>query len=155
MRTCPAPRPAALPQLGGRLGAGCLPRPPAHIEGDSSGITNLGRFKESENILALAGLWESSRFPQWNSCLLFPHIWATRSERFGRWGGKWGNVQGTRDRAGTRMGELGREKANRRPDVRADGSSFPPRLYSLQSQLHRWLAGLRELKGGQELSLRV
>ena len=58
----------------GRLGAGCLPRPPAHIEGDSRGITNLGRFQESGNVLALAGLWKLSRFPQWNSRLLFPHI---------------------------------------------------------------------------------
>lgn len=52
------------------------PQATAHIEGDSSGIANLGRFKESENILAPAGVWEWSRFPQWNSCLCFPHDWA-------------------------------------------------------------------------------
>lgn len=60
-----------------QLGAGNLPRPPAHIQGDSSGITNLGRFKESENTLALARLWELSRFPQWNFHLFFPHISAS------------------------------------------------------------------------------
>lgn len=44
-----------------------------HTKGDGSGITNLGRFKESKNILALAGLWELIRLPWWNSCLLLPH----------------------------------------------------------------------------------
>lgn len=44
-----------------------------HMEEDGSGITHLGRFKESKNILALAGLWELIRLPRWNSCLLLPH----------------------------------------------------------------------------------
>lgn len=57
-----------------QLEAGFFPRPRVHIEGDGSGITNLGRFKESKNILALAGLWELIRLPRWNSCLLLlPH----------------------------------------------------------------------------------
>jgi hypothetical protein len=41
-----------------------------HIEGDGSGITHPGRFKENKNILALAGLWELIRLPRWNSCFL-------------------------------------------------------------------------------------
>lgn len=101
---------AALTQLGGqcwhlRLEAGDSPGHPAHIEGDSSGITDLGRFKESKNILALAGVWELSRFPQWNSRLLFPHVLATRNESL--WEGErqvWERA-GTRDRAG--MGQSG------------------------------------------------
>lgn len=45
-----------------------------HTEGDGGGITHPGRFKESKNILALAGLWELIRLPRWNSCLLLlPH----------------------------------------------------------------------------------
>lgn len=59
------------------------------MEGDGSGITHLGRFKESKNILALVGLWELIRLPRWNSCLLLPHrpqggkgrqVWETQEE---------------------------------------------------------------------------
>lgn len=136
--TCAVPRPAVLTPLGGQswclqLGAGCLSRPRAHIEGDSNGITNLGRFKESENILALAGLWELSRFPLWNSHLLFPHIWPQGGKGLG---GREARV-GMRGEPGTgqepEWGSRAQEKANRHPDVYADGNSFPPHLYGWRS----------------------
>lgn len=128
-----SPCQAAPPQPAGQcrhlqLGAGCLPRPPAHIEGDSSGITNLGRFKESESILALAGLWELNRFPQWNSHLLFPHVWATGDE--GVWERErqvW-EEQGSRNRVGEPDTGGGEPCCLQAPLL------FHPHLHILQSQ---------------------
>lgn len=134
-----SPCPAVLTLLGGQcrclqLGAGRLPRPRAHIEGDSSGITNLGRFKESENILALAGCGRGAGFPS--------GIPASSSHTSGPRGGKGlGGREarvGMHRKAGTgpdpEWGSWGREKANRHPDGRAHGRPFPPHLHSLQSR---------------------